>query len=30
MPKTQQFAAWRPDHILCKVPKTVDLSKSEI
>lgn len=30
MAKTTKFSPWRPDHVLCKVPSNVDLSKAEV
>lgn len=30
MPQTKQFSAWRPDHVLCKVPGNVNLKEAEI
>lgn len=30
MPKSNKFAAWRPDHVLVKVPKSVELGKAQI
>jgi hypothetical protein len=30
MPQTTKFAPWRPDHILCKLPKHIDYSQVQI
>lgn len=30
MPQTVKFPPWRTDHILCKLPKQVDLSQAQI
>lgn len=30
MPKSKTFASWRPDHILCKLPESVNLSNAQI